>query len=105
MKEKLKDYFARYQNANVAYVSGDTIFLSESAAMSYGRGPVHKVVRSEVEKEGKEDNSSEPLDPISKEQLDAMGYNEMKAAVKARALVVENEKKETLYAALLALIK
>lgn len=106
MKEKLKDHFARYKNADVAYVSGDTIFLTESAAQSYGKGPVKKVTRAEVEKE---DSAEKPLNEpsnglqkLTPEQVDAMSYNEMKAAVKARGLEVEKQDKETLRAALLA---
>ena len=106
MKEKLKDHFARYKNADVAYVSGDTIFLTESAAQSYGKGLVKKVTRAEVEKE---DSAEKPLNEpsnglqkLTPEQVDAMSYNEMKAAVKARGLEVEKQDKETLRAALLA---
>lgn len=48
MKEKLKDHFNRYKNADVAYVAGGTIFLTEQAALSYGKGEVKKITRAEA---------------------------------------------------------
>lgn len=54
MKEKLKDHFNRYSNADVAYVAGGTIFLTEQAALSYGKGEVKKVTRAEVLASAKE---------------------------------------------------
>ncbi|MBR0195279.1 MAG: hypothetical protein IJQ32_03425 [Paludibacteraceae bacterium] len=109
MKEKLKDHFARYKNADVAYVSGGIIFLTESAAESYGKGPVTKITRAAVEKLDPEEkplnDPSKGIQALTPEQVNAMDYNEMKAAVKERGLKVGNQNKETLRAALLAVAK
>ena len=102
MKEKLKDHFKRYKNADVAYVAGGTIFLTEQAALSYGKGEVHKVTRSEVEKDEPKGNAEGEPEPLTKEQIQNMSYNDLKAAVKARKIVVEKNDAETLRAALLA---
>lgn len=102
MKEKLKDHFNRYKNADVAYVAGGTIFLTEQAALSYGKGEVRKVTRSEVEKDEPEDNTGDQSEPLTKEQIESMSYDDLKAAVKVRKITVEKKDAETLRAALLA---
>lgn len=106
MKEKLKDHFKRYANTNVAYVAGTTIFLTESAALSYGKGEVKKVTRSEVEQtdEPPFNGDSKGIQTLTIEQVEAMDYQALKEAVKVYHLTVENYAKETLYAALIAAV-
>lgn len=97
MKKKLKDFFDRYPNVDTAYVSGGGVFLTESDALAYGKGEVVKVTRNGFAR------ANNPIaEPLTKEQIENMSHDEMKAAVKERGLKVDNVKKETLLAALLA---
>lgn len=111
-KQKLVDHFNRYKSTDVVYVSGDTLFLTNSAAMSYGNGKVEKVTRAEVfaNNEGKntpsnDGGSSKPVQTLTEEALKDMSYNDMKSYVKENKIDVVDMKKETLMAVLSALIK
>lgn len=111
-KQKLVDHFNRYKSTDVVYVSGDTLFLTNSAAMSYGNGKVEKVTRAEVfaKNEGKntpsnDGGSSKPVQTLTEEALKDMSYNDMKSYVKENKIDVVDMKKETLIAVLSALIK
>lgn len=111
-KQKLVDHFNRYKSTDVVYVSGDTLFLTNSAAMSYGNGKVEKVTRAEVfaNNEGKntpsnDGGSSKPVQTLTEEALKDMSYNDMKSYVKEKKIDVVDMKKETLIAVLSALIK
>ena len=46
---KVKDHFERYTNADVVFVSGGKLFLTRSAAESYGAGDVKPVKRNNIE--------------------------------------------------------
>ena len=96
--QTLKDHFARYSHTNVVYESGDTLYLTHSAALSYGNGTVRTINRSEVFAE----SHSNGVQILSKEQLSTMRYAELKALAKAANIAVANTKKETLIAALSA---
>lgn len=93
----LKDHFKRYKDAKEVFVSGNSLFLSKSAALSYGSGAVKRVTRAEVFSQT-EDKAEEPLTPI-------MSYTEMKAFVTKNKIPVKDFKKETLMAALSAISK
>ena len=47
--QKVKDHFSRYTSADVVYDAGGVLFLSESAAESYGKGPVEAIRRNNIE--------------------------------------------------------
>lgn len=97
MKKRIKDFFDRYINVDTAYVSGGGVFLTEGDALAYGKGDVVKVTRSGFAR------ANNPLaEPLTKERIENMSHDEMKAAVRERGLKVDNMKKETLLAALLA---
>lgn len=96
--QTLKDHFARYSHTNVVYESGGTLYLTHSAALSYGNGTVRTINRSEVFAE----SHSNGVQILSKEQLSTMRYAELKALAKAANIAVANTKKETLIAALSA---
>lgn len=115
MKEKLIDHFTRYSGTNVVYVSNGQLFLTEAAALSYGKGEVKKVTRAEVmpsanPAEGEQNGGGEtkiPSEqaPLTQETIEAMSYEQLKAEVKARDITVEGRAKEVLVAALLATIE
>ena len=46
---KVKDHFERYTNADVVFVSGGKLFLTRSAAESYGTGDIKPVKRNNIE--------------------------------------------------------
>lgn len=107
----LKDHFNRYKATNVVYESGGALFLTHSAALSYGNGTVRTYTRSEVfandkkEEPAKPAKPSKPVQKLTEEQLKGMSYNDMKAYVNGHNIKVADTKKETLIAALSALIK
>lgn len=96
LNQKIVDHFNRYTNANVVFVAGDRLFLSASAAESYGQGPVRKVSRSEVQ-----NNQQETL---TVESIQQMNYNQLKDKVAELGLEVVDKKKNNLKDALLAFV-
>ena len=101
--EKVKDHFSRYTNADVVYIAGDTLFLSASAAESYGTGEVKAVRRNNIESL-KTDNQN-ISHSLTIEEIEAMTYSQMKSKVAEFGIVAEDMKKETLKDALLAFVK
>ena len=45
---RLIDHFQRYRSTDVVYLSGDRLFLTHAAALSYGNGEVKTVRRSDL---------------------------------------------------------
>ena len=45
---RLIDHFQRYKSTDVVYLSGDQLFLTRAAALSYGNGEVKTVRRSDL---------------------------------------------------------
>lgn len=95
LNQKIVDYFNRYTNANVVFVAGDRLFLSASAAESYGQGPVKMVSRTELQ------NYQETL---TVEAIQQMNYNQLKDKVAELGLEVVDKKKNNLKDALLAFV-
>ena len=101
--QKVKNHFSRYTNADVVYIAGDTLFLSESAAMSYGTGAVKAIRRNNIESLNTENqNTSHSL---TVEEIGAMTYSQLKSKVAEFGIVAEDMKKETLKDALLTFVK
>ena len=95
LNQKIVDHFNRYTNANVVFVAGDRLFLSASAAESYGQGPVKMVSRAELQ------NYQETL---TVEAIQQMNYNQLKDKVAELGLEVVDKKKNNLKDALLAFV-
>ena len=95
LNQKIVDHFNRYTNANVVFVAGDRLFLSASAAESYGQGPVKMVSRTELQ------NYQETL---TVEAIQQMNYNQLKDKVAELGLEVVDKKKNNLKDALLAFV-
>ena len=95
LNQKIVDHFNRYSNANVVFVAGDRLFLSASAAESYGQGPVKMVSRAELQ------NYQETL---TVEAIQQMNYNQLKDKVAELGLEVVDKKKNNLKDALLAFV-
>lgn len=130
---KVKDHFERYTNADVVFVSGGKLFLTKSAAESYGTGDVKPVKRNNIESllekteaqeganptideaatEQVEVSTEEPAkveddDPAEEtftaEDVELMDYNQLKTKVAELGIKVENKKKETMKDALLSFV-
>ena len=130
---KVKDHFERYTNADVVFVSGGKLFLTRSAAESYGAGDVKPVKRNNIESllekteaqeganptideaatEQVEVSTEEPAeveddDPAEEtftaEDVELMDYNQLKTKVAELGIKVENKKKETMKDALLSFV-
>lgn len=95
LNQKIVDHFNRYTNANVVFVAGDRLFLSASAAESYGQGLVKMVSRTELQ------NYQETL---TVEAIQQMNYNQLKDKVAELGLEVVDKKKNNLKDALLAFV-
>ena len=101
--QKVKDHFSRYTNADVVYISGDTLFLSESAAESYGSGAVKVIRRNNIE--SLNEKTKNGPQPLTTEGIEAMTYSQLKSKVAELGIVAEDLKKETLKDALLSFVK
>ena len=95
LNQKIVDHFNRYTNANVVFVAGDRLFLSASAAESYGQGPVKMVSRTEVQ---------DYQEALTVEAIQQMNYNQLKDKVAELGLEVVDKKKNNLKDALLAFV-
>ena len=91
--QTLIDHFQRYKSTDVVYVSGDQLFLTRAAALSYGNGDMRLPLA----------NNDFP-DTLTAEQVEAMTYEQLKAASAALNLTTEDNKKTTIKQALLAFI-
>lgn len=100
--QKVKDHFSRYTSADVVYVAGGVLFLSESAAESYGKGPVKAIRRNNIESLNA--TKQEPQS-LTTEEIEAMTYSQLKSKVAELGIVAEDMKKETLKDALLTFAK
>ena len=102
---RLIDHFQRYKSTDVVYVSGDQFFLTHAAALSYGNGEVKTVRRSDLAQPVPAEPAHTPLqDTLTAEQIEAMTYEQLKAASAALNLITEDNKKTTIKQALLAFI-
>ena len=95
LNQKIVDHFNRYTNANVVFVAGDRLFLSASAAESYGQGPVKMVSRTEVQ---------DYQEALTVEAIQQMSYTQLKDKVAELGLEVVDKKKNNLKDALLAFV-
>lgn len=89
----------------MVYVSGDQLFLTRAAALSYGNGEVKTVRRSDLAQPAPAapENNDFP-DTLTAEQVEAMTYEQLKAASAALNLTTGDNKKTTIKQALLAFI-
>lgn len=51
IQQSIADHFARYRSTDVVYQSGDQLFLTHAAALSYGKGEVKTIRRSDLSSE------------------------------------------------------
>lgn len=101
----LIDHFQRYKSTDVVYVSGDQFFLTHAAALSYGNGEVKTVRRSDLAQPAPAAPANNDFpDTLTAEQVEAMTYEQLKAASAALNLTTEDNKKTTIKQALLAFI-
>lgn len=101
----LTDHFQRYKSTDVVYVSGDQLFLSRAAALSYGNGEVKTVRRSDLAQPAPAAPANNDFpDTLTAEQVEAMTYEQLKAASAAPNLTTGDNKKTTIKQALLAFI-
>ena len=115
--QKVKDHFSRYTSADVVYVAGGVLFLSESAAESYGKGPVEAIRRNNIEslnatKQEPQSITTKEIEAtkqepqsLTTEEIEAMTYSQLKSKVAELGIVAEDMKKETLKEALLTFAK
>lgn len=103
--QALIDHFQRYKSTDVVYVSGGQLFLTRAAALSYGNGEVETVRRSDLAQPAPAQPANTVLpDTLTAEQVEAMTYEQLKAASAALNLATEDNKKTTIKQALLAFI-
>ncbi len=51
IQQSIADHFARYRSTDVVYQSGDQLFLTHAAALSYGKGEVKTIRRGDLSSE------------------------------------------------------
>jgi hypothetical protein len=96
--EKIKDYFKRFPQSDECYETEGRLFHTKGAAMSFGE-KIKKWTRAEAEKE-KEAATDIKVDFVDID-LTGLAQKDLKKYADEFGLKTENNKKETLLAALL----